>query len=221
MTVKKISIFTLIELLVVIAIIAILASMLLPALAKARLTAKRIACINNIKQTGFGHLLYANDFNGNLPLFYSSTTGDKWPAVLIDNKYLPNLTIMQCPASRKNLNNSGYSYGMLVSPSNSSEHLVVHKINKVSASKFVLLGDSTKVKSGAPEYYDMNIYVIYPSYGGYTMLRHSKKASLWFVDGHAAPHGAGDLYTLSLAWPTPPHNQYKRVLLDDSIRYPN
>ena len=92
--------FTLIELLFVIAIIAILASLLLPTLRKAKDMSKTIACVNQLKQITLERVMYSNDFNGFIPDYKNkSEVGDlSWTALLVKNDYIRDTSLLACAA---------------------------------------------------------------------------------------------------------------------------
>lgn len=95
--------FTLIELLVVVSIIALLVSILLPALAKARDSAKRTVCLSNFKAFGVACHMYAGDQRGNLPeaYFISNSRHRLAYHVLLEGKYVEEKSpLWLCPADR-------------------------------------------------------------------------------------------------------------------------
>jgi prepilin-type N-terminal cleavage/methylation domain-containing protein/prepilin-type processing-associated H-X9-DG protein len=147
--------FTLIELLVVIAIIAILASMLLPALNRARDTAKKIKCMSNIKQIALSIHTYSDDYKGFLPINGASPFGSYtyWHRLILLTKHLPGTYtsppsgIYQCPSENIALTTGKGSHYGLSTYLNNSTTAHSQRFQKISnipkQSQVAMVGDKS------------------------------------------------------------------------------
>lgn len=176
--------FTLIELLVVVAIIAILASMLLPTLNKAREKSMSIQCLSNTKQCALGINLYMSDFDS---YFFSSQTY-AWGLKLRDGNYITWGPLFcpkgkQSPSMIKNNHFFTYAARYFITPNGGSAYNTKQAVRDGKASNMFLVLDGAKLDVGmlTPHYRLHENNVNYANFH----LAHGATGNIAFLDGHA------------------------------------
>ncbi len=209
---KEKSRFTLIELLVVIAIIAILASMLMPALSQARDRAKLNNCMANTKQLLGAFGSYVEDSNQWCPIAYSNwpKLGGTWVRKFMDAKYL-TLKVVQCPGATfepgkphsESNTGIGLNYGTFgnttasdafvreptVTSFGRNSRLVTFADVPTQSAKYP--GSNGRTCSRSQGFFEENPAAYHPM-----SVRHNGSATCCFFDGHAAVKSRSELETI-------------------------
>jgi prepilin-type N-terminal cleavage/methylation domain-containing protein/prepilin-type processing-associated H-X9-DG protein len=201
--------FTLIELLVVIAIIAILASLLLPALRRAREIAKTSGCLNNIRQIGVAFGNYASDYDGLMLTPYTNDPAGNWymhdtiAQDYFNKDRARNCKVYQCPSESKAADTVGTHYGI-------NAYLYRDYGSGWLQSPMQKLGTlrNPSRSSMLVENYEHSMFEFYKddpeSYSNTIAFRHDGKANVFFNDFHAASNKYKDVPSL-VSYPSVSH----------------